>query len=435
MKKMNLPVLFWSLVGLSLVLAALSFSSLSPQMLGLIHLACVLVLSTLFWIGSRKQKDDENTQADFHQEEINNLNQRTRHTMDSLMNSIQYVVNSSERSTSDIENLNNLVQTTSENAKQAAMLSHQSRTTVESSVKAISELYQSMNEVSQSSKKITEILSMIEDIAFQTNLLALNAAVEAARAGEQGKGFAVVAEAVRNLAQKSSSAAKDISSLINETTVNIKKGCDQAQSSHELLNSILSGTLKVSDINNEISLSSQEQATNTKNLRALLSELVTSQQDIIKQIKEHHDGLPASSHFTTSTKVESLKPVKREIPVVTETTRAVKQPQVKQFTPAKRPPHMPTPSTGKASVVPLRNAKTDTSRSSVKAPTAEAKHVAKVETKTETAPIAEDVKAKAKKMVLEPNLTNKPKTSKTPQELIPFDEDEDRLKLTKASDF
>ena len=127
MKKMNLPVLFWSLVGLSLVLASLSFSSLSPQMLVLAHVACVLVLSTLFWIGSRKQKNAEANQADFKQNEINNLNQRTRSTMDSLLSSVQDVVSTSERSTSDIENLNNLVQTTSENAKQAAMLSHQSQ--------------------------------------------------------------------------------------------------------------------------------------------------------------------------------------------------------------------------------------------------------------------------------------------------------------------
>jgi hypothetical protein len=414
-KKMNLPVLFWSLAGLSLVLAALSFSSLSSQMLVLAHVACVIVLGTLFWIGSRKQKNAEANQADFKQNEINNLNQRTRSTMDSLLSSVQDVVSTSERSTSDIENLNNLVQTTSENAKQAAMLSHQSRTTVESSVKAISELYQSMNEVSQSSKKITEILSMIEDIAFQTNLLALNAAVEAARAGEQGKGFAVVAEAVRNLAQKSSSAAKDISSLIQETTVNIKKGCDQAQSSHDLLNSILSGTLKVSDINNEISLSSQEQASNTKNLRALLSELVMSQQDIIRQIKDHNQGTDTNSVVVSASHTE----VKTLRPVAPPTTT--------------RPSMTATKSPTKATVIPLRSAKNEKPRIPVKSATPETKAVAMKAAPVESA--ANEPKSKPKRMTLEPSLTNKPKTSKTPQELIPFDEDEDRLKLTKASDF
>jgi len=432
---MNLPVLFWSLAGLSLVLAALSFSSLSSQMLVLAHVACVLVLSTLFWIGSRKQKNDEANLVDVKQDEINNLNQRTRSTMDSLLSSVQDVVSTSERSTSDIENLNNLVQTTSENAKQAAMLSHQSRTTVESSVKAISELYQSMNEVSQSSKKITEILSMIEDIAFQTNLLALNAAVEAARAGEQGKGFAVVAEAVRNLAQKSSSAAKDISSLIQETTVNIKKGCDQAQSSHDLLNSILSGTLKVSDINNEISLSSQEQASNTNNLRALLSELVMSQQDIIKQIKDHNQGTTSNSVDVSnfqSYKTATYPPSKRDKPVVAEEKPAAPRAEVKSVRPVARPGMTAAKPATKATVIPLRMAKNEKPRIPVKSAAPETKAAS---TDTPVEAVAEDTKSKPKRMVLEPSLTNKPKTSKTPQELIPFDEDEDRLKLTKASDF
>ncbi|MBL7557599.1 MAG: hypothetical protein JNM24_17345 [Bdellovibrionaceae bacterium] len=434
MKKMNLSVLFWALAGFSLTLAGLSFTGLSPQMLVLSHVACVLVLSTLYWIKSHKQNNDAETQNDSKQDEINSLRERTRNTMESLLGSVQAVMANSERSTSDIENLNNLVQTTSENAKQAAMLSHQSRTTVESSVKAISELYSSMNEVSQSSKKITEILSMIEDIAFQTNLLALNAAVEAARAGEQGKGFAVVAEAVRNLAQKSSSAAKDISSLIQETTMNIKKGCDQAQNSQQLLNSILSGSLKVSDINNEISLSSQEQATNTQNLRALLSELVMSQQDIIKQIQEG----------TTGTPVVAATPVKKFERVVKETTSTpVAEPvAIKPKNKFTSRPAVNTKSKAEkaaAPVIALRSEKAKPSKQVTLKKPVDAKLAEPTPTqvvtdvKAETA--AEPAKAAPKKIVLEPSLTSKPKTSKTPQELIPFDEDEDRLKLTKASDF
>lgn len=383
MEKISLSGLFWILVAFSLTLAGLSLSTLSPQILVLSHFTCVLVLSTVYAIKSRKQKDNVETQSKKKQEEINSLHEHNRDTMVSILSSIQALVTNSERSTSDVENLNNLVQTTSENAKQAALLSHQSRTTVESSVKAISELYRSMNEVSQSSKKITDILSLIEDIAFQTNLLALNAAVEAARAGEQGKGFAVVAEAVRNLAQKSSSAAKDISALIQETTTNIKKGCNQAQNSQQLLNSLLSGSLKVSDINNEISLSSQEQATSTKNLRSLLTELVTSQQDIIKQIQS---GATGTETVTSIRKIEKLK---------ADTTTDFRPMAVNppKFVTVPKAKHRPHPA---------------------------------IETKP---------KSTAKKLTLEPSLTSQPKTSKTPQELIPFDEDEDRLTLTKASDF
>lgn len=408
MKKTNLSVLFWGLVGFSLASAGLAFTGLSPQMLVLIHVAGVLILGSLYGMKSHKIKHETQVQSDSKQQEIDVLRENNRSTMESLLGTIQAAFASSERSTADIENLNNLVQTTSENAKQAAMLSHQSRTTVESSVKAISELYASMNEVSLSSKKITEILSLIEDIAFQTNLLALNAAVEAARAGEQGKGFAVVAEAVRNLAQKSSSAAKDISSLIQETTLNIKKGCDQAQSSQQLLTSILSGTLKVSDINNEISLSSQEQATNTKNLRSLLADLVLSQQDIIKKIQNETTTPAATLPVKT---FETVKP--------------------KQDT---RPPQVvPT-----AAVIPLvKPIKHVTAKRTIKAKTEEPIRAAvppvTLKIKTETPP--NEPKATPKKVILEPNLSTKPKTSKTPQELIPFDEDEDRLKLTKASDF
>ena len=273
MKKMNLSVLFWILISISFVLPLTSFFGFSTEISALIQMAAALMISVVYVLNNQWQRAQSINQAQDHQAEVESLRSNLQSRLDQTLASLQSARSTSEQASLDINLLDNQVQTTSENAKHAALLSQQSRTRVESSVKSISELHQSMNQVSMSSKKIEEILRLIEDIAFQTNLLALNAAVEAARAGEQGKGFAVVAEAVRTLAQKSSIAAKDIRDLISETTTRIQHGCQHAQNSQGILNDILEGILKVSDINNEISLSNQDQATRTRQLKSLLSDL------------------------------------------------------------------------------------------------------------------------------------------------------------------
>ncbi|MGR3311406.1 MAG: methyl-accepting chemotaxis protein [Candidatus Brocadiales bacterium] len=117
-----------------------------------------------------------------------------------------------------------------------------------------------MNEIDRSSKKIGDIIRTIDSIAFQTNLLALNAAVEAARAGEHGKGFAVVAEEVRSLAQKSASAAKDTSSLIQESLDKTATGTDIAKECTESFENIVTNIKKMTGLVNEISVASQEQS-------------------------------------------------------------------------------------------------------------------------------------------------------------------------------
>lgn len=183
-----------------------------------------------------------------------------------------------EETASAVEELSSMVKQNADNAKQAATLAQTSSAAAEEGEHEITNLISSMNEISQGSKKIEEIINVIDDIAFQTNLLALNAAVEAARAGEQGKGFAVVAEAVRNLAQRSAAAAKDIADLIKDSVGKIEKGTKIADSSGSVLKNIVSSIRKVSDLNNEIASASAEQANGITQISQAMSELDTATQ-------------------------------------------------------------------------------------------------------------------------------------------------------------
>jgi methyl-accepting chemotaxis protein len=124
----------------------------------------------------------------------------------------------------------------------------------------VGQVVSTMDEINTSSKKINDIIGVIDGIAFQTNILALNAAVEAARAGEQGRGFAVVASEVRNLAQRSAGAAKEIKQLINDSVATVDQGgklVDQAGASmHEIVTSVK----HVAGLMNDITAASEEQS-------------------------------------------------------------------------------------------------------------------------------------------------------------------------------
>lgn len=196
----------------------------------------------------------------------------------SLSQSSTSAAASLEETVASLEEMSSMVNMNSDNAKQAASLSHASRTAAEDGEREIKNLVTSMQEISQSSKKIEEIINVIDDIAFQTNLLALNAAVEAARAGEQGKGFAVVAEAVRALAQRSASSAKDISALIKTSVSQIEEGSKIADKSGEVLSNIVTSIKKVSDLNNEIAAASSEQTTGIQQISKAMNQLDQSSQ-------------------------------------------------------------------------------------------------------------------------------------------------------------
>ncbi len=165
-----------------------------------------------------------------------------------------------EETASSMEEMTSTVKHNADNARQANQLAANARKLAEDGTEVVTSTIGAMDAISDSSKKIADIIGVINEIAFQTNLLALNAAVEAARAGEQGRGFAVVATEVRNLAQRSAQAAKEIKELIVDSVDKVKTGSELVDKSGTTLSEIVTAVKKVSDIIAEIAAASQEQS-------------------------------------------------------------------------------------------------------------------------------------------------------------------------------
>jgi methyl-accepting chemotaxis protein len=165
-----------------------------------------------------------------------------------------------EETSSAMEEMTSTVKQNADNAKQANQLAVAARDVAAKGGAVTTKAVEAMHEINKSSTKIADIITVIDEIAFQTNLLALNAAVEAARAGEHGRGFAVVAAEVRNLAQRSATAAKEIKGLIKESLQRVTDGSELVNQSGKTLNEIVTSVKRVTDIIAEITAASQEQA-------------------------------------------------------------------------------------------------------------------------------------------------------------------------------
>jgi len=191
-----------------------------------------------------------------------NLSQRTSEQASSL-----------EEIASTIEETTATINQNADNSTQADKLSKTTTTEAEDGGRVVYEAVAAINDISESSKKIEDIINVINEISFQTNLLALNAAVEAARAGEQGRGFAVVAGEVRNLAQRSGTAAKEIAELIKDSRNKVSKGTELANKSGEALKMIVESVRSVGKYVSEIAAASEEQRQGVSQINVAVEEL------------------------------------------------------------------------------------------------------------------------------------------------------------------
>jgi len=166
-----------------------------------------------------------------------------------------------QETAASMEELSSTVKQNADNARQANQLAMSASTVAGQGGDVVAEVVTTMKGINDSSKKIADIISVIDGIAFQTNILALNAAVEAARAGEQGRGFAVVAGEVRNLAQRSAEAAKEIKSLITASVERVEQGSQLVDKAGTTMTEVVGAIRRVTDIMGEISAASSEQST------------------------------------------------------------------------------------------------------------------------------------------------------------------------------
>jgi methyl-accepting chemotaxis protein len=207
-----------------------------------------------------------------------------------------------EEISASIEEMSSMTQQNAENARQANAMSETSKSSADKGQAEMQQMTTAMNEIKQSSAEIAKIIKVIDEIAFQTNLLALNAAVEAARAGEAGKGFAVVAEEVRSLAQRSAEAAKNTSSMIEQSTKRADNGVEIAGRVGQALDEIADATKKVNTLLAEIASGSSEQAKGIGQVNTGINEL-----DKVTQANAGNSEELASGAEETASQVTSLQ--------------------------------------------------------------------------------------------------------------------------------
>ncbi|MEN5015559.1 methyl-accepting chemotaxis protein [Erwinia sp. Eh17-17] len=207
-----------------------------------------------------------------------------------------------EQTAASMEQLTATVKFNADNARQASSLADTASVTASKGGKLVGEVVSTMQGIAGSSKKIAEITSVINSIAFQTNILALNAAVEAARAGEQGRGFAVVASEVRNLAQRSAAAAKEIETLIADSVSRVDTGSKLVGEAGSTMDDILSSVAEVTEIMKQIASASEEQSKGISQVGTAISEMdsVTQQNaSLVEQVSAAASALERQTEELT----------------------------------------------------------------------------------------------------------------------------------------
>ncbi|MGH8779437.1 methyl-accepting chemotaxis protein [Paraburkholderia sp.] len=191
-----------------------------------------------------------------------------------------------ERTASSMEELTSTVRQNADNAKQASTLAYNASEIAEKGGAVVSRVVATMSQINDSAKSIRDIIGVIEGIAFQTNILALNAAVEAARAGEEGRGFSVVAGEVRNLAQRSAAAAKEIKTLISASVERVANGSTLAQDAGQTMDEVVKAVKRVTDIMGEISAASAEQSAGIEEINLAVTQMDAGTQQNAALVEE-----------------------------------------------------------------------------------------------------------------------------------------------------
>jgi methyl-accepting chemotaxis protein len=205
---------------------------------------------------------------------------------DDLSNRTQEQAAALEETASSMEQMSATVKQNADNARAANQLAIGARNQADKGGAVVQRAVAAMSEINASSRKIANIITVIDEIAFQTNLLALNAAVEAARAGEQGRGFAVVASEVRNLAQRSAGAAKEIKALIGESVAKVESGAELVDESGRTITGIMESVRKVTDIVGAISSASEEQASGIEQVNRAVAQMDAATQQNAALVEE-----------------------------------------------------------------------------------------------------------------------------------------------------
>ncbi len=203
-----------------------------------------------------------------------------------------------EETASAMEQLTVTVTQNAANALQASQLAISASDVARRGGAVVGQVVSTMTDIADSSRRIADIISVIDGIAFQTNILALNAAVEAARAGEQGRGFAVVAAEVRNLAQRSAGAAKEIKGLIGDSVTKVEAGTKLVDAAGQTMGEIVDSVKRVSDLIAEIAAASQEQSTGIGHVNGAVTqmELVVQQNaSLVEEASAATESMKAQS--------------------------------------------------------------------------------------------------------------------------------------------
>jgi methyl-accepting chemotaxis protein len=191
-----------------------------------------------------------------------------------------------EKTASAMEELTSTVKQNADNAREANQLAAQASDVARKGGDVVSQVVDTMGSINASANKIVDIIGVIDGIAFQTNILALNAAVEAARAGEQGRGFAVVASEVRNLAQRSAAAAKEIKTLIGDSVEKVERGSKLVGQAGVTMDEVVSSVKRVTDIMSEIADASQEQSRGIEQVNMSIIEMDSMTQQNAALVEE-----------------------------------------------------------------------------------------------------------------------------------------------------